>query len=214
MRAQRIDWSRVFLGDWNRVVRDPIDLLRIPFPALAVVLVVLGRTTAIGMVAASIAVVVARLLDLPRLYDLGTLVALMLVAWGTAFNLYGRVHDYDKIVHFGAPLVYAPIVYILLIRAGLLVPLHDTRRAHHGAAIVLVTLALGTLISVGYEIVEFTADHAFGAHLQKGNTDTMTDLIAGVLGSLAGGLLLVAWARFGWGTVRRIPGDRVASRTR
>ena len=38
----------------------------------------------------------------------------------------------------------------------------------------------------------------------------MDDLIAGVAGSFVGGILLVLWARFGWGTTRRLPARRLA----
>jgi hypothetical protein len=33
------------------------------------------------------------------------------------------------------------------------------------------------------------------------------DLIADSLGALCGAALLVCWARWGWGSVRRIPGE-------
>ena len=43
--------------------------------------------------------------------------------------------------------------------------------------------------------------------LQLSNRDTVGDLIADTLGSAAGGILLVAWTKYGWGSVRRIPGE-------
>jgi hypothetical protein len=43
--------------------------------------------------------------------------------------------------------------------------------------------------------------------LQLSNDDTVGDLIADSLGSLCGAALLVCWARWGWGSVRRIPGE-------
>jgi hypothetical protein len=39
------------------------------------------------------------------------------------------------------------------------------------------------------------------------NDDTVGDLISDTLGALAGGALLVGWARYGWGSVRRVPGE-------
>jgi hypothetical protein len=47
----------------------------------------------------------------------------------------------------------------------------------------------------------------FGSNLQLSNRDTVGDLMSDTLGSIAGGLLLVAWTKFGWGSVRRIPGE-------
>ena len=43
-----------------------------------------------------------------------------------------------------------------------------------------------------------------------GNDDTVGDLISDTLGAAAGGLLLVAWTKYGWGSVRRVPGDNRA----
>lgn len=39
------------------------------------------------------------------------------------------------------------------------------------------------------------------------NEDTVTDLASDSAGALAGGGLLVAWAKYGWGSVRRVPGE-------
>lgn len=44
----------------------------------------------------------------------------------------------------------------------------------------------------------------------EGNDDTVGDLISDTLGSIAGGLLLVAWTKYGWGSVRRVPGENRA----
>jgi hypothetical protein len=62
--------------------------------------------------------------------------------------------------------------------------------------------------------VESSADHLFGSHLQLGLDDTMGDLAAGGAGAAVGGLLLVAWTLYGWGSVRLIPGENRAEQTR
>jgi hypothetical protein len=100
---------RLLLGDWNRYVRDPIDVLRIAFIAGTVVYWALGRSTAIGLTAASIVLVIARLIDLPRPYDLMLLGAMVLIAGGTALDLYGRIAWYDKLVHGLSPFMWAPV---------------------------------------------------------------------------------------------------------
>ena len=58
-----------------------------------------------------------------------------------------------------------------------------------------------------WEIVEWASDNTLGSNLQLDNDDTIGDLIADSLGSLCGAGLLVCWARWGWGSVRRIPGE-------
>jgi hypothetical protein len=83
-----------------------------------------------------------------------------------------------------------------------------------GAAAFLV---LGEIKGVGnllvggvWEIFEWGSDELFGSNLSMGNDDTVGDLIADTLGSIAGGLLLVAWTKYGWGSVRRVPGTNRA----
>jgi hypothetical protein len=71
----------------------------------------------------------------------------------------------------------------------------------------IVTFALGVAIGGLWEIVEWSSDNVAGSSLQIDNDDTVGDLIADSLGSLAGAALLVAWARWGWGSVRRVPGE-------
>jgi hypothetical protein len=52
-------------------------------------------------------------------------------------------------------------------------------------------------------------DHAFGAHLEIGYGDTIGDLVDDAAGALAGGLLIVVWDTYGWGTRRRVPARRL-----
>ena len=42
----------------------------------------------------------------------------------------------------------------------------------------------------------------------------MGDLAADASGAFLGGVLLVAWTVYGWGSVRRIPGENRAEATR
>jgi hypothetical protein len=204
-----MDTRRLLLGDWNRFVRDPIDVLRIAFIGGTVVYWALGRSTAIGLTAASIVLVIARLIDLPRPYDLMLLGAMVLIAGGTALDLYGRIGWYDKLVHGLSPFMWAPALYIVCVRLEVLPDLGRSRAAHHLIGMFLVTLALGAAVGAGYEICEWALDGFFPHwHLVKGERDTATDLIADFIGAALGGLSLVDWSLWGWGTVRRRPGPR------
>jgi len=204
-----VDVEHILLGDWGRWIRDPVDLGRIAFVVATLVAAALGRTTAIGLAVASGVLLLARWVELPRPYDLSLFLAMVLIAGGTALNLYGSWRYYDKIVHAISPALWAPVIYIVLIRLDVLPDLRERRESHHLVGIFLVTLALGMAIGAGYEIVEWLIDKAVGATLVKGETDTATDLIADTIGSSIGGLLLVAWATRGWGTTRRQPEKRL-----
>jgi len=73
--------------------------------------------------------------------------------------------------------------------------------------IFLVTLALGLAIGAVWEVIEWSSDRFLGSQLSLSNDDTVGDLIADGSGALLGAALLVAWTVYGWGSVRRIPGE-------
>jgi hypothetical protein len=194
-------------GEWNPVVRDPLDLLRGAFVFGALVLAVIGHSGAVPLAVAGAAVVAVRFLDLPRIFDLAFILAMTLAGWGEALRLYDRFGYYDVVVHFLVPLFGAPCVYIALARLDTLPdPADATGSRRHLAGIFVVTLALGLAIGAVWEVLEWTSDEVFGSNLSLGEQDTIGDLVADSAGALCGGLLLLGWTVFGWGTVRRLPG--------
>jgi predicted membrane protein DUF2238 len=197
--------NKLWLGDWGPVVRDPLDLLRVAYVVAAIAYVSATGHGAANLAASSVAVVGARFVDLPRLYDLAFIGAMTLTGWGDALGLYDRFTHYDTVVHFLVPATIAPIVYILLARAEVLPRLHDTSERRHHIGVFVVTLSLGLAIGALWEIFEWTSDHVFGSHLVLGEQDTVSDLVADGCGAAVGGLLLLVWSIFGWGSERRVP---------
>lgn len=195
------------LGDWTPVVRDPLDLLRGVFVVGAVALAAAGHSGAIPLAVAAAAVVGIRFLDLPRPFDLAFILAMALTGWGEALRFYDRFAYYDVFVHLLVPLFGAPCVYIALARLDTLPdPADALGSKRHLAGIFVVTLALGLAIGAVWEILEWSSDEALGSNLSLGQSDTIGDLVADGAGAVCGGLFLVAWTAFGWGTVRRLPG--------
>jgi uncharacterized membrane protein YjdF len=121
--------------------------------------------------------------------------------------LYDRFVRFDDLVHFTLPMLTAPVVYIALARLDVVPDPKDETHLKHYAGIFVVTAALGITVGALWEIWEWRSDAWFGTSLSVDNDDTVGDLVRDTLGSVAGALLLVVWARFGWGSVRRIPGD-------
>jgi hypothetical protein len=198
----------VLLGDWGRVVRDPIDLLRAAFFVGAAAFLVMGAIDGVAnLLVGGVALLVARAVDLPRLYDLGFTVAMILTGWGEALGLYDLWKPYDNVVHFVVPMLCCQVAYIALARIEVLPDLRQEFVPRHYAGIFTVAFALGVAIGGMWEILEWSSDELLGSNLSLSNADTVGDLIADTLGSVTGGLLLVAWTRYGWGSVRRIPGE-------
>jgi hypothetical protein len=182
-----MDTRRLILGDWSRTVRDPLDVLRIVFLAGIVLFAVLGDVKGVGNLAvATVAVLLARAAQLPRLYDA--------IAW------------YDNVVHVVVPLLTSQVLYLCLARIEVLPDLRDETQLRRHLGIWIVTFALGVAVGGLWEIFEYASDGLFGSELQLGNEDTVGDLIADSLGAAAGATMLVAWSRWGWGSVKRIPG--------
>ena len=202
-----MDRRTLLLGDWTPVIRDGIDVLRLLILGGAVVYAIDGRPGAAALLALLGAVTgLARLVNLPRVYDLSLTCAMALQGFGETFGLYDEFIRFDDLVHFTLPMLTAPVIYIALARVEVVPDPRDETHLPHYVGIAVVTTALGVTVGALWEIFEWRSDVWFGTDLSEDNDDTNGDLVRDTLGSLAGAALLVAWARFGWGSVRRIPG--------
>ena len=198
---------KLLLGDWTPVVRDGIDLLRLLILGGAVVYATQGRPGAAMLLFGLGAVtLLARWVNLPRVYDLSLTAGMALQGFGETFGLYDEFVRFDDLVHFTLPMLTAPVIYIALARLDVVPDPRDETHLQHYVGIAIVTAALGIAVGALWEVYEWRSDAWFGTTLSEGNDDTNGDLVRDTLGSLVGAALLVAWARFGWGSVRRIPG--------
>ena len=204
-------WRRLLLGEWGWLVRDPLDLLRLVFFAGTIAFALLGRSTAVGLTAASVLLLVARIVNLPRLFDFGVIAAMTLIAWGTALGLYGQFYFYDNLVHGITPFFYAPVLYILLVRLEVLTDPEQTTAVRHHAGVFVSTLAIGMAVGAGWEVIEWLSDTLVGTHYVKSVSDTGSDLLEDTLGSLAGAAFLTVWSISGWATRRAT--DRAAAKS-
>ena len=202
-----VDGRTLVLGDWSPVVRDPIDVVRATFLVGAAAFAFTGRGGAAALALAGIFTWLIRPLNLPRVYDASVVAALGLAAWGEALRAYDAFPAFDIVTHLLVPMLGAPVVYIALARAEVVPDPASETRVPHYVGIFVVTLALGLALGALWEILEFAADEFVGSQLSLGNRDTIGDLVADGAGALVGAALLVVWTIFGWGSVRRIPGE-------
>ena len=203
-----MDTRRLVLGDWNPVVRDGIDVLRLTLVVGALGYAAAGdggRATVLAVLAG--ATLLARAVNLPRVFDLAFVLAMSLEGWGEVLGAFDTIGWFDRVVHVTMPMLGAPVVYIALARLEVLPDPRDETRLRHHAGIFTVTLALGLAIGAVWEIVEWASDGTLGSSLQEGNADTVGDLVADGAGSALGAILLLLWTTRGWGSVRRIPGE-------
>jgi hypothetical protein len=188
-------------------VRDPLDWLRLAFVAGLVVTVVAGSAEAIAnMAVATVVVLLARPARLPVPYDLAVIVAMAFTGFGEALGLYDSVSWYDNVVHFVVPMLSSQVLYLCLARLEFVPHPRSEVVRRDELGMFVVCFALGAAVGAVWEIWEFFSDGVLGSDLQLGNEDTVGDLIADTLGSLAGAGLLVAWSELGPGTIERAPG--------
>lgn len=202
-----MDTRRLLLGDWTPWLRDGIDVLRLAMVAGAVAFALAGDTAgALVLAVLGGVALLGRLVNLPRVYDLSLTLGMALQGFGEAFDVYDTVPAFDNVVHSTLPLLTAPVIYIGLARLDVVPDPRDETHARHYAGIFIVSLAVGMAVGALWEILEWRSDSWLGTDLSQDNDDTNSDLVFDLVGSAAGAALLVAWARFGWGSVRRIPG--------
>src|SRR3712207_551102 len=148
------------MGDWNRVVRDPIDLLRGALAVGTVVAAVAGTASgAVYLAVSTLGALVARGLDLPRVIDLAFVAALSVTGFGEALGFYDRWDWFDRVVHFVVPMLFSLVAYIGLARADLVPdPRDQVADVRRGPALFLMSFAFGVALGAIWEIVEYTLD--------------------------------------------------------
>ena len=201
-------WQKLVLGDWSRYVRDPMDVLRLVFIGATLVWGFTGHpwTQVLG---ASLVLVLARAASLPRFYDFSLMVVMTLVGWGEALGVYDSWRYYDNVVHTTVPLLLTGVVYVGLMRLGVLPELRDLATHTQRVGFFLTVLMMGMAIGAAWEIVEWTLDTTTGSHLIISTTDTATDLIWDTIGSAGAAAILVLWS-LGNHSLRRRPGIALA----
>jgi hypothetical protein len=207
-RPWRDGWSRFWLGDWTPIVRDPIDVVRLTFLAGAIVTAIEGDWLAtLRLTLTFLATLAARALDLPRPFDLAFNLGMAVQAWGNVFHAFEDVYAYDKLVHFVLPMSMSALLYFTVLRLRVLPDLEHESGIRQRLGILLVTFSMGLTLGVGYEVYEYVIDNWFGGSLEVGYGDTIADLVDDAAGAAAGGLLVIVWDTYGWGTRRRVPGS-------
>jgi uncharacterized membrane protein YjdF len=209
-QPSRLTWQRVVLGDWTKIVRDPLDVLRIVFISCAIVWGLAGNSVTI-VAAASVVLVFARIVSLPRFYDFSVIVVMGLIAWGEVLGFYDSWKSYDNVVHTTVPLLVTGLIYVMLIRLGVMQELSALTQPHQKFGLFLTVLALGMAIGAGWEIVEWTSDTTRGTQLVGSTTDTATDLIWDTTGATVSAIILVLWS-LGNHSMRRRPGAELANK--
>lgn len=127
--------------------------------------------------------VVVRLAPLRPAVQGGTAVALLAAAWAAMADAYEHISWLDVLAHFAVTGLLAVLATTGIYRAGWL------RAGRAAVGTILLATALGVLLAVVWEIGEWVGHTYLDPAIQVGYDDTIGDLVAGVAGSVAGGVL-------------------------
>ncbi len=178
--------ARVLLGGPGGVVR---------LAALASVLVALvsrGPVDAalFALVAGGVAVPVAA--PVPRWLDAAYGTGLLVAAWCGALDLYETVVWLDVAMHLVVTGLVAAVAHLVLASRSAAFPAPRTARAAGaGGGSGIVTAALGSSLSVLWEVGEQLGHTYLDPTIYVEQADTVGDLVMGLLGSAIAGTLLV-----------------------
>jgi hypothetical protein len=194
---------KLVFGDWHPLLRDPLDLMRLSFAVAAVLFFIAGSIEyAVRLTSVFLFLAVAQRLRLPRRFDLLFIIAMGLQGWGNALRLFEEISWWDNLVHLILPLSSIPVLYLLLVRLGMVRDLASEPHARHRLGFVIFAMAIGLSIGAVYEIYEYVMNRWLGADIAIGYSDTIFDLTLDSAGSLIGGLVLIRWAAARWPTER------------
>lgn len=140
------------------------------------------ETTSIKIIGSFISVVIVSLAawKFPlHFYRFALIFDFFAAALGSVINLYRSIGFYDRFVHY--------LSGILLAGGGMIIFNYIAKkRSYSSDRLIAVLFAFFFSCSCAgfWEIYEFTADILINANMQGGNSNTMGDIVSGVLGAL------------------------------
>lgn len=120
---------------------------------------------------------------------------MLLATWASVQHWYRSIPWADEVVHLLTPGSLAAAAYFLLAHLRVMPDADESRaRLRAWTPIFWVTL-VGVFAAVLWEFYEWVVEQVSAQGMHVGYTDTISDLFAGMLGSMAAGALALWWAR-------------------
>jgi len=167
--------------DAAEVLADVLRVLGLVSGIVAGVLHGPVQLAVFGLVA--IGLVAPRFLGVRPALDIATSFVLLGAAWTSALDLYVLTPAIDIPVHLLLNGLLAALAVVLFQRVDLLPALPPR-------SLVLVTLAIGVMAGVLWEVGEWAGNRFVDPSILVGYDDTIGDLVVGGLGALCAGLLM------------------------
>lgn len=188
------------LPGWQIALGVVADVVRVATLVLAVVaFFTWGVPEALLFLLVFALILVPRLTGLPRPFDAGFAITLLLATLAGVLGWYRAVFWSDLLIHFATTGATAVMVHLLLAQIGIVHGIRDRDTPHPDARIIVLTAAFGLSIGVLWEFLEWAAN-LIKPTVHVGYGDTLLDLVVDLLGSIVAGFLLLIWARSGDGS--------------
>ena len=120
---------------------------------------------------------------------------LLLATWASVQHWYREIPQFDVLVHVVTPGSLATVSYFVLVRASVLPSVRTSSRGLREWAPVVWVTAVGVTAAVLWEFYEWVVEQYQPQGMIVGYDDTILDLLAGTVGSLLGGALVLWWGR-------------------
>jgi hypothetical protein len=137
----------------------------------------------------------ARVVRVHPVLDLVFALALAAEAIGTALGHSESLPRGDTLPHIVLPFLSGPVLYVVLVRLGVLAEPAASPTVDRLLAAGVVTAGAVVALGVAWELVEWGADSWLGTNYSQGHQDTARDLINDSIAATASGALLVVWLR-------------------
>ncbi|WP_353987089.1 hypothetical protein [Ruicaihuangia caeni] len=147
-----------------------------------------GPKDAVSIGGAALATLIPRMLGVRPAVDIAATVVITVAAWSAVLDIYHTMKWWDLPMHFSLNGLLAVCALLLLIRLDLIAnPLEMPRPVATGT---VIATAVGMALGVMWEFCEWFVKVYIDPETLVGYEDTLGDLAAGGLGSLAAGLAI------------------------
>lgn len=161
--------------------------------SVGLALVFWGPDKVIAFLAVFVILVLPRMMRMPAPFDAAFAATMYVSTLTGAMGWYENVDWWDKVAHIATTGAAAVMVCLILSRYGLIDHLFERNRPHFRSRVVLQTTVFGLSIAVIWEILEWIYKTVNSDDPPATYLDTMGDMLAGAVGSVIAGALLLAW---------------------
>lgn len=116
----------------------------------------------------------------------------LFATWAAVQHWYEAINRLDVVVHVLTPGSLAAVLYFVLASHRLQPDPSEAERGNPRAVVLAVTL-VGTGVAVVWELYEWVMEQVSPQYMRVGYSDTVGDLLAGMVGSMLAGAFILWW---------------------